>query len=290
MAVNTTTPNAANLLVEDTSRGPTSSIWGDCPVAEIQEDPGIGMYFFEDFLNVPNGAAGAQALYGNYWMFADTGGSVTEATQAAGAQLGGIKVLSSDGDNEGASFQTVPKPFEIDRTNNGKKFWFEARIQTSTIADTKHNIFVGMIENCTLSATVPITAAGAIADQNCVGFFRPETARTVAGTGGAVMNVVYKANGVAAVTLASDAVTLVAATWVKLGMKFTPSQGQPGVWYLQFHKNGVEIVAARYQVVAAQGTDFPNDVGLGVFMAVLNATGSTPGTSSIDWIGAAQLF
>lgn len=281
MAVNTVEVLTANI-----DRGPSFSIWADCPIAEILENPGKGMYYFEDFLSVPNVAAGAQAAYGNYLGYADTGGSVTEAAQ--GSQTGGVKVFSSDGDNEGASLQMVGKPFQIDRAF--QTLWFEARIQTSTIADTKHDIFVGLIENCTLSATVPITAAGAIADQNVVGFFRPESARTVAGTGGAIMNVVYKANGVAAVTLANDAVALVANTWTKLGMTFRPSRSIPGNYYIQFYQDGVEITAARYQVVTAQGTDFPNDVGLSFFMAVLNATGTTPGSSSCDWFRVAQLF
>lgn len=289
MAVNTmnTWPD---LVTPQTGRGLSKAIWGDCPIVEIEEDCSVGMLFFDDFLNQPNVAAGAQALYGNYYGFASTGGSATEPTQAAGAQLGGIKVLSSGSDNDGVSIQTVSKPFEIDRTNNGRKFWFEARIQTSTIADTKHDIFLGLIENCTLSATVPITAAGALADQNMVGFFRPETSRSGAGTGGAIMNVVYKANGVTAVTLAQDAVALTAGTWVKLGMTFSPSKSQPGKWYLQFYANGVEIVAAQYQVPTAQGTDFPNDVGLGPVFAIVNATGSSPGSSQIDWWQMAQLF
>lgn len=259
----------------DNSRGPSNSIWADCPVLEILSGAIDGVFMHDDFLSGPRVAAGAEAQYagygGGYRGFADTGGLVQD-----GGEIGGTLDLSSDGDNEGASFRTSCAPFQIARGQG--KLWFEARVKTSTITDTKHNLFVGMMADAVLSATSPITAAGAIADINIVGFFRGEAA-----LGGAAMSTVYKADGVTAVTLNSLGVALAADTYVKVGMLFNPQNNQ-----LAFFRNGVKL-PTTYSLPAAQGTDFPNDVRLGLVIALLNATATAPGSSEIDWWRACQL-
>lgn len=255
--------------LSDTSRGPSPSIWSDCPVLEILAGVKDGVYLFDDFVNGPRVAAGAEAASGAYRGFASTGGLVTD-----GGEIGGTLDLSSDGDDEGASFRTSCAPFQIDRALG--KLWFEARVKSSTIADTKHGIFVGLLENVALTATVPIAAAGTLSDNNFVGFHRLEG-------DGDMFDTVYKANGVTQVTLQADAVTIAADTWVKLGMVFDPADNS-----LSFYANGVKL-STTYTIPADDGTDFPNDVRLGLAIAVLNATASTPGSSEIDWWRAAQL-
>lgn len=260
--------------VADTSRGPCNSIWADCPIAEIFTGVVDGVFLHDDFLNGPRVAAGAEASYagqgGGYRGFADTGGLVAD-----GGEIGGTLVLSSDGDNEGASFRTGCAPFQIARSQG--KFWFEARVKTSDISDTKHGLFVGLMADNALTATVPITAVGAIADVNIVGFHRLEG-------DGDFMDTVYKADGVTQVSLQTDAVPLTADTYVKIGMKFDPSNN-----LLTFYRNGVKL-GTTYTLPSAAGTDFPNDVRLGLVIAVLNATATSPGNSEIDWWRACQLM
>lgn len=253
----------------DTNRTPSPSIWADCPASEINSGYTDGVHLFDDFGNGPLVAAGAEADYGGYRGFADTGGSVAD-----GAEWGGTLVLSSDGDNEGAGLRSGCAPFQIDRGQG--KFWFEARVKTSTIADAKHGIFLGLTGAVAITATSPIAAAGTLADINFVGFHRLEG-------DGDMFDTVYKADGVTQVTLQADAVTLVADTYVKLGMVFDPKTN-----VLTFYKNGVPL-STTYSVPAEDGTDFPNDVRLGILISVLNATASTPGSSEIDWWRAAQL-
>lgn len=255
--------------LSDTSRSPSPSIWSDCPFLEILAGVVDGVAFHDDFLNGPRVSAGAEAASGAYRGFASTGGLVTD-----GGEIGGTLDLSSDGDDEGASFRTSCAPFQIDRSLG--KFWFETRVKSSTIADTKHGIFVGLLENVALTATVPIAAAGTLSDNNLCGFHRLEG-------DGDKFDTVYKANGVTQVTLQADAVTLVADTWVKLGIVFDPKDNS-----LSFYADGVKL-STTYTIPAADGTDFPNDVRLGLAIAVLNATASTPGSTEIDWWRAAQL-
>lgn len=252
---------------EDTKNRLSGSIWWDCP---LDEEPSRGYGDFDTLLT--DACIVTNTSYvrnGTYRAYASDGGTVAD-----GALLGGAVVLSSDGDNEGAAFQFATSPYQI--TQNGKKFWFEVRLKTSTIADTKHGIFVGLLETATLSATVPIAAAGTLADQNFVGFHRLEA-------DGDYFDTVYKANGVTQVSVQTDAVLLVADTYVKLGMKYDPNDD----YKLTFYKNGVKL-GTTYVVPNATGTDFPADVRMGPAIAVLNATGTTPGTTTVDWWGHYQ--
>lgn len=253
----------------NTDRTPSPSIWADCPALEIASGVKDGVHIFDDFGNGPLVAAGAEADYAGYRGFASTGGSVAD-----GGEWGGTLVLSSDGDDEGAGLRSGCAPFQIDRGQG--KFWFEARVKTSTIADTKHGIFLGLTEAAAITATSPIAAAGTLADINFVGFHRLEG-------DGDYFDTVYRANGQTQDTLQGDAVLLVADTYVKLGMVFDPNTN-----VLTFYKNGVPL-STTYEIPAADGNPFPNDVRLGLLISVLNATASTPGSAEIDWWRAAQL-
>jgi hypothetical protein len=204
-----------------------------------------------------------------YKMFRSAGGTIVPADERAG-----VITLSSDGDNEGAIIGTSMLPFQIDRDLG--RFACEFRIKTSTITDTKHGFLLGLMDTASFSATVPIAAAGTLADENFVGFHRLEG-------DGDYVDTVYKADGVTQVTVKADAKVLVADTFIKLGMRFNPEDN-----ILRFYANGVELPDTK-TIPTADGTDFPNDVRMGLFFAVLNATGTTPGNSSIDWWRANQV-
>ena len=245
--------------------GPSPALWADVPILDTILDPNQGFMFFDDFIAPPVIlGAGAQAVWGgNYRFFADTG-----TTAAQGAALGGTITFGSDDDNEGASIGMNNPSWQIDRGQG--KLVFEARIKSSTITDTKHGFFLGLIDGSALSATVPIAADGTIADANLVGFHRLEG-------DGDYVDTIYKANGVTAVTVKADAQELEADTWIKLGFVYNKSN-----YKLTFYANGVALADTK-TIPTADGTDFPNDVRLSPVFAALNATGTTPGTVSMDW-------
>jgi hypothetical protein len=270
-----------NLGTADTEDRYSPGVWADCPYEAIRDGLLPGTFFEFNFDTLPTTPPTTEGAFGLFTAFTDTGGTFAAVTDGRGWAIG------SDGDNEGASFRAKTPSFKIIRTL--KKLWFEVAVKTSTIADTKHGMFVGLVDNTAFTATVPLTAAGAIADLNVVGFLRPE------GDGDGI-DTVYKADGVTAVTVGTDAVVPVADTWVKLGMTFDPATDpfvhdpdRAGVKYLlKFYKNGVPLADYK-QIPSAAGTDFPNDVYLAPFMAVLNATASTPGTSAIRRMRVVQL-
>ena len=262
---------------QDTTRKPSDTVWKQCPWAAIQNGNVNGVTFFEDFESFPITPPTTEGNWGRLAMFSSTGGT---AANNSATDVGGVLAIGSDGDNEGASFRTVSTPFLISRDYSD--LWFEIRLKTSTIADTKHGIFVGLIENVAFTATVPIAAAGTLTDNNFVGFHRLEG-------DGDYFDTVYKADTVTQVTVQSDACLLVADTFTKLGMRFTKTNDLGGAFILSFYQDGVRL-STHKQIPSSAGTDFPNDVSLGIGVAVLNATGTTPGTTAIDWIKAAQIF
>ncbi len=281
MSVKTIRP-AGNLGSAQSEDAYSAGIWHDCPLLAIRDGelPGIVQEF--NFDTLPKTPPTTEGNFGDFAAFTDTGGFIN-AIAGHGWNLG------SDGDNEGASFRTRATPFKIIRT--GKKFWFETRVKFSTIADTKNGVFIGLLEDVALTATVPIAAAGTLADKNFVGFHRLE------GDGDAI-DTVYKADGVTQVTVGADALTIAADTWVKLGMVFEPgidptihdvANSGTKLYNLAFYSNGIRLATVK-QIPSAAGTDFPNDIYMGFAMAILNATGSSPGDASISRARIAQLF
>lgn len=258
-------------------RGPSPGLWRNFPLADVKSDPNIGIFFFDDFgayaPHADNSAGAVTEKNGPYSTFLSQSatGFAPSLTVA-----GGILGAALDGDGESCVIHQYAVPFKI--ANAGKPFAMEARVAKSDIANTKFEMFVGLCEKITPTAAVPVTnTAATLADQNLVGFYSHES-------DGDVFNVDYKANGVTAVELAADIVTLVANTYVKLGMWFD------GI-VLRFYVDGEEVVDADlpYTIPAAAGTDFPNDVTMGLTWAIRNAAASG-GTGYIDWWMAAQLL
>jgi hypothetical protein len=250
--------------------GPSPGLWADCPLEEINRF-GIGYEVYEQFTMFTPKAAGAHAVLGNGFVaFADTGGSIVDALIP-----GGGLTFSSDGDDEGASLACDQTPFNI--TQNGGKLWFELAFATSTIANTKHGILAGLMDAQTLTNIVPITAGGAIADINMVGFHRLEA-------DGDKMDTVYKADGITAVTVKADGLTLVADAYMKVGGKYDPSTK-----LLTYYADGVALPDTK-TIPNATGDDFPADVTMGLFFAILNATAITPGNSILRWWRCVQLY
>lgn len=284
MAVNKVDYRAVR--TEDTSRNPSPQIWGDIPVADIQEDAAKGYFYREDFTNVALLASPTittQANYQSGWKaFGSTPGTVLGANVEGGQ---GLALVSGTSDNDGISIATLATPVKISRAKGA--FAWEARLKVSSIGDTIAGVLAGLIEATTLTAIVPITAAGALADKNLVGFFRLEG-------DGDQLDTVYKADGVTAVTVKADALAdlptttaLTASTYVKLGMKYEPT-GPYGAYQFSWFVNGYRL-PDRYTMASADGTDFPNDVQLALLFAAVNATGAAH-TVTVDWVQVAQLY
>lgn len=297
-------------LAADSSRGPSDAIWADCPWIRYRESPKHGMTFFEDFIGAPNiptaaAAAIAQGYGNNFSVYAYQGALISD-----GAAEGGVITFGSDGDNEGVAFGPSAGAFRITTTStlalNGK-LWFECRVASSTITATKHDLFIGLADSF-LSSSVPqaawpiqTTDNTLFAAMNAIGFHKKGNASTE-------WNFVYQLTGVASVyptnlTTLMNSVTgavLTAGQFVKLGFLFDPkapvkrissaSTGQTAgdlkVPMITVFVNGVPA-AAFLTSTNVQGTSFPTGF-MGPTCGIMNQTGTTPGTASLDWMRVAQ--
>ena len=257
-----------NLGGGDTRRIPSPNIWGDCPILSILEGSIAGTMIIDDFeRGFITPTITTLINVDGYACFGSAGATITFDDQT-----GGAVVLTEATDDQSVSMTCEQHPFWLNSSKGD--LWFEARIKASTVA-ANHAFALGLMDTTALAAAVPVTADGAIADVNFVGFHRPEANTTKFDTS-------YKADGVTAVEVNSDLGTLAANTYIKLGMKFTSTDNK-----LAFYVNGIKQASTK-TLGAAAGTDFPDDIGLApVIGQTLGASASK--TLTMDWWRVVQL-
>ena len=266
----------AQTATANTDRGPTASVWRDCPWEQITTGVTDGIQYFNDFhsggkITIPTTEA---ALVGLPLNGFGSSGSTLAYSQVKGD--GGALILAETTNQEGFILRDVAAPYHI--SSGAGSFWFEARVKPLLIATNEMAFLVGLMDTTAASATAPLTmTTGAIADVNFVGFHKP-----VANT--SAYDTTYKANGVTAVEVNSDVGVLVAATYVKLGMRFTTSNN-----VLSFYINGVKQASTK-AIPNDTGTDFPADVALGWVVGMCVGSAASDNELHVDWVRVAQLI
>lgn len=258
-------------------RRPTPAIWKDFEWALTNGRPGEGFVYHEDFAVGPAFADNTTGVWtGNLpWRYftSDSSGVITFSTAAESAI-----VVTSDGDNEGAVLSMAAAPIRI-TSGSGRKVAFEALVKSSTITDSKHGFFLGLFEPLVPTATSHIQASGAMADENFIGFHRLEG-------DGDKLDVVWKADTITQQSsVGADAVTLVADTYVKVGFLFD------GETTIRFYYNEDDLGSSvRVTETALEATSFPSDINLSMAFALINATGSTPGSTTLEWLRCGMVY
>lgn len=276
-------------FAEDLTRNPSQAIWGRCPTDRMQEDYTTGYYFFDDFtrtglLTTPT--ITSQAYYNNGWKaFAQTTGTLVAGQNTALGE--GLKGVTQATANNLVSLATLANPFLIAPGQGA--FFFECRLNVSTVAANNAGLLVGLMDLQTLTATSPLQTSQALATAiNFVGFQTP-----VATPG--QLNTLYQAGGVTPVAVESNVLgdcptttAILASTFIKLGMTYEPYAGPYGSTLFSWYVNGFRL-ATRKVVPVSAGTDFPNSAQLGPVIAVMNGSTGAAVTLNVDWIAAAQV-
>lgn len=252
---------------------PTWEIWKYLMPRVMDYDPRKAFVHHEDFALFPRPATNTTSNAKDWVAFLSDGGG-SEVVDSGDANVSGIKI-SADGDNEAVVFTRSTAPIRITQGST-RKVAFETRFKTSTIADTKHGLFFGLFEVLVPTATSHIAAAGTLTDKNFIGFHRLE------GDGDQI-DVVYKADGQTQQSFI-DALTLVADTFTKVGFIFD------GVSTIKFYLAGLEYATAQLNYANITAVTFPSDINLTPALALVNATASTPGTTTIDWVRFGYTF
>ena len=269
---------AGSSLGTAAGRGPSPAIWQDCPWEAYSRGQG-GLAFFDDFLDgidvLTNQAAAvaiATGLTGNFGAYT---GTTANTIKTATDEAGGAVDMSTDTDNQSAMIFWPKCATTAGQVKfvTGKKFWFECRINVSTIADNISQLFIGFAEEALNSAgaLLLINEAG-MADKDYVGFLRQyadgdkfDTTFNTAGGGAAVVN--------------ADQATLVANTYTKLGIYCDGSA-------VTFYQDGVALALATTTATA----EFPDGEELALYIENMCGGAGTVGVLTPDWVRIAQEY
>lgn len=244
---------------------PTPSIWHRFNPLEFAQDPSMGYLFHEDFNGFPCPATNLTLGVKNWRAFLSDGGTILDGGIA---NMTSIQMTAND-DNEAVVLAQTTAGIRI-TSNSGRQVAFEARLKVDTISDTKNGLFVGLFEPIDPTATSHMPDDGTLADENFIGFHRLE------GDGDKI-DIVYKADGQTQQSF-TDALTLVAGTFVKVGFFFD------GAETLKFYLDGAEYATARLDKTDLDAATFPDDINLAPAIGYKAATGTTEGSNFFHWV------
>lgn len=244
--------------------GLSPDIWDDCPIANMQVDPTLGIYVFDDFAVAP-------VLTG--WPYKITGTNGT-FTALAGQMYGVARAATAGADNdecEVACNNNVAGIIKADATHN---WWFEARIAIKQIT-VAQGIFVGLAEEAAVADDFLATNTMDLADVDLIGF------HYIAATDIApVVRTVIQLNGGGTYAVVQTGIlTAAAGTYVKLGMKTVSGR-------TYFYVNGAPLTSSALNTA----TNYPLNQVMNRTLAVKSGdVAATTNYVDIDWWAAAQL-
>jgi hypothetical protein len=179
----------AQPLTQDTSRGPSGSIWDDFPCEDALQGRGGSawnmsvMEFFFNFGEFAFPTLNAQAASGPWSIFADTGTTFVDENEEGGAVIG-----TNASTSKGFTMAPAAGKFKMvsGATNFplGQKLWFECRVAMGAISGSTEGYFIGLADNTssqiasannTILATTANTFTGT---KGLFGFTRFESAPT----------------------------------------------------------------------------------------------------------------
>jgi hypothetical protein len=277
----------------DSGRGPSPKIWNSVEVQELMQQAGKGNIVFEDFKNsaVLQEEAGRSAWTGgighvvgdiNFQGYTETALIADVALQA---DNDGVLMLDTDGTDDDVVGITggdnTCGVFRSPEEGVRKAFYYEARIAVSTITDGDLSVFVGLMEPGKLSDGSPLGAAGALADVDYIGFHITEA-------NGDAVSVVY--NEAASGTAQTDdaGVTLVAATYVRLGFKVEILGLSMKV---RFFVDGVDLGNDLAVDISSSDANWPGATDMDIMICATSGANGTDGDNvKVDWVRVAEQF
>lgn len=284
---------SANTVDFRLNRGPgeatrlrSPNVWYDCPVLDIIEGNRNGIFYRDDFNDLPlHGTITTQIALGKYKVFGSTGATITKETAINSVEVpGGALQLLLDGDNESCSIaQTYPAYMVTGLTTNSGKLWFECCYAQASIATNMASSFFGLgeVDLFTLAAGVPLNAGDPTsAGGSLLGF-------QVTEDGLGVVNAVYNDRATSLTVAQATAGTLAAYTFKKFGMVYDPyatDAAQCIKWYVDNLQVGQ---TAKSTLTALTNLDAN---ALGLLFATVADTGGTAHKGFMKWWACAQVF
>jgi hypothetical protein len=265
-------------FTQTTDRGYSNGLWKDAPdLAILKINPTLGWYIDDDFTDFP--LAGVQTTeigHGKYKVFCTTAGKVEPvSTVNSVVKPGGVLSMLADSDNDSASIaQAYPTFFLSGDPATSGKLWMEARMAISSIANNGIGFMLGLAETTlwTLATGVPFNGGDAITNSaSFIGFRKEED-------GLGVLDTVYSDRATSFTNIGDAASSMLANTFIKLGMKYDPTNAAACV---TFWVNGTQLttVLSRAALVAMTNLDAN---ALGIIFAMVADSGGTAIRPYID--------
>lgn len=277
-------------LTSTTVRDPSPAIWADCPILRIDEDPGVGMHFFDDFQTLPlQPTLTTQIAYGRYKAFGDTGNTITKVGAVNSVSLmGGALQIALDTDNDEASLaQAYPTWMLSGLTTNSGKLWFECCYAQNSVLTNMAAVFIGLAETplWTLSTTVPFNDSDSIDNSAAAIGFRIEE------DGLGVIDTVYSDRATSFTNIGdTEGGTLVANTFKKLGFVYDPNPATtPGASCITFYSDGLALSSKMSKTTLTGLTNLDANP-LGLIIACCADSAGTSFKAFLKWWRVAQLF
>ena len=282
MSVNTIDHRQNGTTLADRYLSP--NIWADCPIDTLLSNPTKGIFYFDDFRDLPlNPTLTTQIAYGKYKAFADSGSLISKLSLVNSAEvLGGALTLALDTDNDGVSLAQAWPSFRLSGVEGTDgKLWFECSYAQNSIATNMASVIIGLaeVELWTLSSTVPLNDADTLdASASFIGFSHLEDAVGKVDSG-------YADRATSITRIGTTIKTLAANTFTKFGFKYDPSRSEDCIrFYVDNVLNG--SVISRTTLTGMTNLD-ANALGL-----IVAATADSAGTSFagyLKWWACAQL-
>lgn len=269
--------NVPNAYGTAAGRGPSPAIWDNCPVLDYTLNPQLGMHFFDDLLggvvvaaNKTVATAAALGTTGEWATFTDTNPTITTLTTS---HTGVVRLFATDDNNDAAiAYPKNAHTAGMFKFITGKKLWMEMRVATN-ISTGNSTLWFGFCEEGLMAAgTILADDEAGMVDKDYVGFER------ISGDADA-LDTTYntESGGTSPVILGSDAVTIVATTFIKLGIYCDGTT-------VYFYADGVRLADS----VLLTATDFPNAIELALYICVLCDAAEADIYIDIDWVRLAQ--
>lgn len=278
-----------------TSRCPSPSIWADCPVASIMEDPAKGAHVFDDFKNsvlninaagATDFATGVGDLSGdiNWYVYCESDKVADVALQQDDE---GVLLLQTDGTDAdvtaittGNNTQGVWKtPTEGTPPSSPKRLWFECRVKAVSITNDDGGWFVGLAQPGEAKDGGGAMSAGGAAnsDVDYIGF------SVLSGDMDALKAVYNEATSGTAQS--SAAATIAAATWYRLGFRVADNGSG---WKLRFYVDGEDLGDSKAIDISASNENYPGATDMDALLAYVAESGAADADGLyIDWVRVA---
>lgn len=210
--------------VQSNGFGLSPRLWKHLQGQNLSTDGSTSGYgVIEDFLNfgaIAPAISGTTAgtAHGGYGYYVDTATSACSIKNIATA-VGGVCQFSNGATDNHESWLTSGGNSGVlgkVASTSSKKMIFEAKFRVGQVADSLHNVFIGLSEEG-LAAADTVTDAGALASKDFLGF-------TILEGDGDALKFVYRKAGQAMQTLFTYGTALSASTWYNVGFVFDPEE------------------------------------------------------------------